>query len=259
MKQIVIFLLLGASLFSCNNSKDSASADRGRQDVKFFIQNYTKQTALDKDPAPDVALSIPLAQGEDSIVVNKINKVVLDKVNFIIGQEGKQVASYDEMLSNFINVYDTLVTQHPDYTVGWVARIDGIVSFSNSEIIDLKLESYVMTGGAHGLTQTTSLFFDPKTGDQLFIIDLVNDLNKFTELAEKQFRATFNIIDNKTINANGFMFEGDKFVLPENIFITNDGLVLHYNATEIAAYSEGAKEVLLPYDQLKGYLKIKLF
>lgn len=55
------------------------------------------------------------------------------------------------------------------------------------------------------------------------------------------------------------MLEDDKFILPANIFVTKDGLLLFYNVYEIAPYSDGTKELLLTYDELKGYISPDLF
>lgn len=50
------------------------------------------------------------------------------------------------------------------------------------------------------------------------------------------------------------MFEGDQFQLPLNIFYTDKGLLLYYNRYEIAAYADGPKELLIPYEELKNFL-----
>ena len=60
---------------------------------------------------------------------------------------------------------------------------------------------------------------------------------------------------NSAINANGFMFENDKFQLPQTYFYTPNGFLLFYNVYEIASYAQGNFEVLIPYDEIKPYLK----
>ena len=72
--------------------------------------------------------------------------------------------------------------------------------------------------------------------------------------AEKKFRAKYKIPANKSINATGLMFENEKFNLPENIFYTDDGLLLYYNSYEAASYADGPKELLLPYKEVNDYL-----
>ncbi|MDG1871842.1 MAG: RsiV family protein, partial [Flavobacterium sp.] len=80
---------------------------------------------------------------------------------------------------------------------------------------------------------------------------------EFEAFAEKKFRFQFKIPANHGINATKFMFEDDKFQLPLNMFFTDKGLLLYYNRYEIASYADGPQELLLTYDELKGYLLFK--
>ena len=50
------------------------------------------------------------------------------------------------------------------------------------------------------------------------------------------------------------MFENDTFQLPQNIFYTEDGLLLYYNSYEAASYADGPKEILFPYDKISKFL-----
>lgn len=115
----------------------------------------------------------------------------------------------------------------------------------------------MFTGGAHGYSGERSLLFNATTGRSLKYADIFNDVKAFTAFAEKKFREKFKIPAGKNINATGLMFENDKFVLPQNIFFTKNGLLLYYNAYEVASYAEQQKELLLPYEQVQQYLKVK--
>ena len=53
------------------------------------------------------------------------------------------------------------------------------------------------------------------------------------------------------------MFLDDVFVLPQNIFFKENGILLYYNAYEAAAYAEQQKEVLIPYSEADAFLKMK--
>ena len=54
------------------------------------------------------------------------------------------------------------------------------------------------------------------------------------------------------------MFERDEFYLPENIGLTENGLVLLYNQYEVASYADGAIELILPMNEVKNYLTRKI-
>ena len=74
-------------------------------------------------------------------------------------------------------------------------------------------------------------------------------------MAESKFRAKYNIGAKTVINATDFMFENNEFQLPQTYFYTKEGFLLYYNVYEIASYAQGNFEVLIPYTEMKPYLK----
>ena len=76
-------------------------------------------------------------------------------------------------------------------------------------------------------------------------------------MQKKKFRKKFNIPEKEALNNSGFMFEEEKFQLPQTFFFTEEGLLLYYNVYEIASYADGPKQLLLPYEEVAPYLAIK--
>ncbi|MDO4727573.1 MAG: DUF3298/DUF4163 domain-containing protein, partial [Bacteroidota bacterium] len=113
---------------------------------------------------------------------------------------------------------------------------------------------HIYAGGAHGFSGVKSLLFDLNTGKSLTINDIVSNIEEFTSYCEKKFRASFSIPEQDNINSTEFLFEDDKFVLPETIILESDKLVLYYT-TEITSYVDGVKELSIPYSEIKQYLK----
>lgn len=257
MKQI-IFILLSAFILSGCNQKGKASGDSGEDSkLTFLTKDYKLSSTIGKGDETTVTASIVTAEGE-SEAAKKINNKVFDTVKLIVGQEGDASTGYDVLFTGFITTYEGFVNENPDYPGAWEADITSTVEYNTPEILNIKIESYTMTGGAHGNPNTTSLLFDSKNGKGLTMTDIVNDTIAISEIAEKKFREKNNITTDKSLNSAGYMFSGDKFVLPQNIFVTKEGLVLFYNVYEIAAYVNGTTELLLPYDEIKNYLSVKL-
>ena len=102
-----------------------------------------------------------------------------------------------------------------------------------------------------------SLLFDPKTGKQIGNEALFKNWNLFKVFAEAKFRAKYKIPKEQSINSTGLFFENDVFQVAQNIFFTNDGIVLHYNPYEIAAYADGSRELVLSYKEANDYLITK--
>jgi hypothetical protein len=256
MKILIYLLLLSVIAVSCNKSNNRTDKAK-EQTLSFVSVDYKEQTAINEKTETKVATTIPIAKG-DSVTAKNINDKVFNTVRLIVGQENDNSANYDELFKRFIQNYESFVSENTDYKIGWEADVRGTVEYETPHIINIKLVSYTMTGGNHGNPYTTSLLFNPYNGKELTIADLIKDKDSITMLAEKKFREKFNIPAGKSLNSAGYMYNNDIFILPANIFVTKDGLLLFYNVYEIAAYAEGTRELLLPYDEVKNYVSENL-
>jgi len=230
-----------------------------QKELSFENQTYNKKSSLAcNDDCPEITVSIPEAQGA-AVVMDSINTKVFSVLKEIVyfGEKPYTSKDYDGLLTAFIGSYEKLKTEFPKDEFGWEAKIEGSVIYQSDSILNIEINHYTYTGGAHGYQGLRSLLFDPKTGQSIDNAQLFKDQNAFKAFAEKKFRSKFKIPVNHSINATKFMFEGDQFQLPLNIFYTNDGLLLYYNRYEIASYADGPKELLLPYDEIKEYLLLK--
>ena len=145
----------------------------------------------------------------------------------------------------------------PHDTFGWEGKITGNVEFESEQILNIKIDHYTFTGGAHGYQGFRSILFNSKTGKIIFNDQLFKNENEFKAFAEKEFRLKYQIPKNANINATGLMFENDKFQLPQNIFYTSAGLLLYYNSYEAASYADGPKEIVFPYEKVSKYLNFQ--
>lgn len=259
--QIIPFLFL-LVITACNNSAtettqttDSAmdKKEEAPAGLSFTDKDFKQQLTPGCDSCPQVTASIPVATGNEA-VAEKINNSILEILAGAMGEEGKQYASYDSLFTGFMDSYKKMKAELPDAPIGWEATIKGNIVQDSDSLINIKLETFVFTGGAHPNTNTFSLLVDPKTGNKLTIVNLVTNLHTLTRLAETKFREQYKIPAKGPINSTGFMFDNNRFVLPKNMFFTNDGLLLHYNAYEAAPYVMGPQDVTLPYAEVKPYL-----
>ena len=178
--------------------------------------------------------------------------VLKDIVYF--GEKPSEARDYNTLASSFIASYEEMHKKFPSETFGWEGKITGNVEYQSDQILNIKLDHYTYTGGAHGYQGFRSLLFNPKTGKSISMDKLFKNKKEFQAFAEKEFRTKFKIPAAANINSTGFMFENDKFQLPQNIFYTNDGLLLYYNSYEAASYAEGPQEIIFPFEKVKKYL-----
>jgi len=257
MKRILLFMAISFAFASCQNDKKQETEENT---LEFHTKTYAKKTALPCNAklCAEVKISVPEA-ANIPVVADSINKKIFNTVRGIVyfGEKPSDGKTYEEVMASFIASYDKIRTEFPDERAGWEAKIDAKVDYSSENILNIKLNNYVFTGGAHGYEGNRSLIFDKQTGKSLERNDILKDTVNFKIMAEKKFREKFKIPTGKPINSGGLMFIKDVFELPQTFFFTNKGLLLYYNTYEIAAYAEGPKELLIPYNELEKYLVVK--
>ena len=97
--------------------------------------------------------------------------------------------------------------------------------------------------------------FDKNSGKELTLNEVVKTPKSVKKLVERKFREAWEILPNGSLNEKGFWFENDKFSLPVNVGISNDGLQFYYNPYEIGPYAMGATDIILPFSELKNLMK----
>lgn len=248
MKKILSLFALTIILASCNDKV-----------LEFTTQTFTEQTTLPcSDNCPNVEVKIPIAK-KGTVAADSINKRVFAVVKGILyfGEKPYKGTDYKTLLHSFIGSYEDMKKEFPKDTFGWDAKVEGSIDYQTENVLNYRIDHYSYTGGAHGYQGIRSLIFNPETGKILNNQDLFNDVNAFTQFAEKKFRTAYKILENDGINSTGLMFENEKFTLPFTILFNEKGLLLYYNTYEAASYADGPKELQLTYAELELYLKVR--
>ena len=130
----------------------------------------------------------------------------------------------------------------------------GKVIWSTDSLISYAKELYVFTGGAHGLTSTTNMVFDLKTGAMLSESDIF--------YADAMDNLTMMLIQkaNKMRNGDQLPKKNKDFIFddpyPNGNFIVNyKGIEYLYNPYEIAPYSYGQIRIPLTIAEVMPMLK----
>lgn len=241
MKRIVTYLFFLALIVSCQDNND------------ITFETLTLVNTRCKE-CPEVSIEVPNALGNNKLAKSinlTLQEEVISKLTF---DDEITAETIPEAIDSFTNGYFELKKIYPDETIGWKAKINGVVTYEDNELLTIELQSYLFTGGAHGYGSTNFLNFSKKRGKEMDDWELFKDKEGFERYAETQFRLQQDIPVNKPINSTGFMFEKDHFYLPENIGFTEKGLKLLYNQYEVASYADGPIELTLPYKDIQKFL-----
>ncbi|MBN1616310.1 MAG: DUF3298 domain-containing protein [Spirochaetales bacterium] len=142
-----------------------------------------------------------------------------------------------------------------DYIPGWTREIDFTISLISSEVVSIVFFVHEYSGGAHGN-------FRYRT------VNIVNSLSGEEELSLQALfskpDAAQKIISHIIMEAlqeeeaffvsNG-MIEDVPFSKIRQFSIGTDGITILFAPYEVGSYAQGAFEVLVPYNEIKEYLK----
>lgn len=254
MKKLFIVLMSIVLLSSCADEKKEQEKE---SEALTFSTKTIEERLEDCNPEMGectfISLSFPVAENK-GLVAEKINTTLEKFIQNTIDFQEEDAAQKPEMLAkSFISYYKETAKEFPEYELPWEATMNGNVAYRSPDIVSIKFNTDMFTGGAHGYRSINYLNFDPKTGKQLRASDLFSD--DFKAFVEKDFRLKKNIPAGKNINSTGFFFENDKFHLPTNIGVTENKVILHYNAYEIAPYSAGPYVMNYSKSKVATYLK----
>lgn len=245
-----IAILFPALLFTACESEENPL-----EFEKVSIERTAGNCDPEKKSCTFISLNFPLAAGEDSASF-KINERIKEHLFELIDfQENSGDSSLEELAEDFIKNYEEVSEDFPEADTPWEATVQGSITYSGEELLSIKFQADLFTGGAHGYNSVTWLNFDPGTGKILTTEVLFT--TEFREFAEQAFRQEQQILTEESINSTGLLFEGDRFHLPQQIGFTEDKVLLHYNAYEIASFSQGAYNLEFSRSEIREYLKIK--
>lgn len=219
----------------------------------YTPREYLGQVCAD---CPSVRVYVPEAS-EETALGRAVNQGVREEViEWLDYDEISGATDIPGAIRAFGASYRDLREQFPDEAIGWEATVEGVIALESDELLSLKLDGYIFTGGAHGFTRTRYLNFDKKSARELDNRELFRDLPGLEALAEAAFRDSQGIAPDAEINSTGFMFEDNQFHLPETIGFEAEGLVLLYNPYEVASYADGPLRVVIPYAEASPYLAL---
>ncbi|SFJ01668.1 DUF3298 and DUF4163 domain-containing protein [Myroides guanonis] len=241
----IVFLLVG-----CSKS----------QELKVEQQEYYKKSSLpcSDHRCTEVSISIPFVVEPKGKIADSINGTLFSKVAEIISFEELPSLDngYNSIADSFVKSYDDVKRDFPQEGAPWEANVKGKVIMQKTNLFSIELDHYVFSGGAHGYRGIQVYHFDPRTGKQYSIDDLLVDKVGFSKLVEKRLREKWDIAAGVPINSTGLMFENDVFALPLNIFIYPDKVVAYYNVYEIASYADGPTEIVFTNDEVQPFMTV---
>lgn len=247
----LLFILL---LMSCATSNETKESPISYEQKTFRLESQggckadTLQCAYFEVTYPEFA-------GMDAEVSRGISKKIDAAVS--LGNPESQGQSMEQIGKIFIQDYDDFKSEIPDAFGGWHYTAKVEVEVLTDSLLSLSVHDEYYTGGAHGGSGVYFINVDPRTGDEFTLDNFFKPgySDALTNLGNKVFRQTRNLSDTSSLSENYFEFPEDKFQLNKNYGFTQEGVVFFYNSYEIAPYAAGPTEVVIPYKDVKEWIR----
>ncbi|MBN2788459.1 MAG: DUF3298 domain-containing protein [Paludibacteraceae bacterium] len=260
MKRLIVSLLTVSSLlFFFNSCKENCS-------LEFLKVDHTKvlRSPLANDTTKgyckvDIQFLYPIAGVEDS-VLKKIQHTLLLFAFDTTSVDLNPKASVNDFVQKRFDEYTLLINQTDSNTVlllnnqEWI--LNTLILFNDMGILSYEINKYERIGRDIRKNITQYLVFDLKTGKKLSERDIFEDgyEAKVTDLLKKQIMLDNGFESEEQMINNGYFFAMN--IVPNHNFnVTENGISYVFNPDEIAVYSMGQTEVLIPFNKLKSCLK----
>ncbi|MFT7557638.1 MAG: hypothetical protein ACI83D_000303 [Planctomycetota bacterium] len=118
------------------------------------------------------------------------------------------------------------------------------------EWVTFVVHEAVYMGGAHGISTITSFTYDRSSGKRILLHDFVTkrQLVTLSNLAEKTLLNQIGIQSDQGFISSGTEPRYDNF---DTFFLTPEGVVFVFQMYQVAPYSAGVPEILIPYEQFE--------
>ncbi|MEZ5194822.1 MAG: DUF4163 domain-containing protein [Bacteroidales bacterium] len=180
-----------------------------------------------------------------------MENMVFSKMSYLDEEKTK---SKEEIVERVINDYKAFKLEFPDaVTGGYMQTTESTITYQSNHLVSFLLESDVYSGGAHGSHMKEFLNINPQTGKKIVIEDMITRKSEFNKLVENKLRAKLGM--GSQDNWADFTFL-DQFILPANMGLTTEGLLLIYNEYEILSFADGITEIFLTMEELNPFLDL---
>ncbi len=245
MKKILLFLAVLA-IFSCKNEQKPIA-----QPLTFSIQNQIWEGPADlskkggSEATVKVQAAWPVASGGSIQAVEGINGAVERWCAASLASgDGPAPERISQAATAFIESAREAKKERPESFV-WSSQIDGKAVFQSKKIATIELEMHDFRGGAHGGASAFLASFSLIDGHRLKKTEILIDTAAVVPLVAAAFAK-----QKGATNVSEVIFEGQKFVLPQNVAVVVEGVRFFYDPYEVAAWAVGSTDILLSWAEL---------
>lgn len=218
----------------------------GRPDVGWEYRSLPRSSYVSGNDYMEIAY--PQAVG--GAAADSINRAIETYLHSVFGIEGTADSmSLADAVDSLLRLRrsDSLYTSSTPYDL----RANGRVSICG-RVASVRLETYLLTGGAHGDFRVGILNFDLRDGRRIGPADLFADTVRLKALNRAAFE---KMLFDRGLSGDVLLVAPDRLPLPRNIGIDSSGVTMRYDPYRVAPYAFGDMEYRIPYDEAEPLLR----
>ena len=252
----LIPLLGSGALFSVLSlSAHAGSLISSTDYLDYELPKKIQETCLKRDNCPEIEIKYLKTNHSwiNDIANERINNLVVNskptesapitaksnQADVKSAIDSFTMSQFADLPKDSVFVYNLMVT--PEY----LGHVNDFEMF--------EIDSYVFTGGAHGMPYSEYLVFDQKTKKQIQLADMLQSGKKsrFKALAYDAYKDWV-----KTVDKDVASYEKNwPFTLSDNVTLTDKGIDIRYQHYSIGPYAYGMPVLSIPYSKLGGIIK----
>ena len=259
-----ILIMATASLLSVGLTANASTLISSTEYLEYELPKIVRDKCYEKNNCPEIEVKYLKTNQNwlNEIVNRRINNIAINSqpsdkpINKATSTKAAKLAIDDFTKAQFEDLpadvpWSYQLTVMPEY-LGHIKL--GDTKQSQTEDFELfEINSYVFTGGAHGMPLSEYLIFDPSSKQQVKLDDMLQKGKKarFKALAYESYKAWV-----KTVDEDVKKYEQSwPFTLNDNITLTDKGIDIRYSHYAIGPYAYGMPVLSIPYTKLDGIIK----
>ena len=244
-------ILFGTIAMSANADSLISSTDY----LDYELPKSVQEKCAERQNCPEIEVKYLKTNHDwiNDITNARINNLVINSkptesapINIKATPATVKAAIDDFASSQFIDIPDS-----SSWSYNLMATPDYLGHVNNFELFEIN--SYVFTGGAHGMPYSEYLIFDESSKKQIQLADMLqlNNKSRFKALAYNAYKEWV-----KTIDEDVASYEKNwPFTLSDNVTLTDKGVDIRYQHYSIGPYAYGMPVLSIPYSELSGVIK----
>ncbi|MBH0005057.1 DUF3298 domain-containing protein [Psychrobacter sp. SWN149] len=244
-------LLLGATSLSAH----AGSLISSNHYLDYQLPENVQQACGERDNCPDIEIKYLESNHE------WINEAVNARINsLVVNSEPTESATVKTTstpqdikaaLDDFATSQIQDLPNDVSWGYEWMVRPEYLGHVNDFELFDIN--SYVFTGGAHGMPYSEYLMFDLGSKKQIKLADmlLASQKPRFEALAYEAYQTWV-----KTVADDVSSYEKSwPFTLSDDVILTDKGINIRYQPYVIGPYAYGMPTLSIPYSKLDTVIK----